>query len=176
MKEETDALEAQGTWDPIPAKVPPGAKAIKCRFVYKNKFDEQGRHTRYKSRLVCMGYSTVYGVHYFETFAPVVNASSLRLLMLYALENELELEICDVDNAFVQADLSEDTVIYMEAPPGMDLPKGYALYLRKALYGINTSPHHFNNHLDERLRAYIATLFPARRIPVSTTSLETLWL
>jgi hypothetical protein len=101
-----------------------------------------------------MGYSTVYGIHYFETFAPVVNASSLRLLMLYALEHELDLEMCDVDNVFVQADLPKDTVIYMEAPPGMNLPKGYALRLRKALYGLKDSPHHFNNYLDERLRAY----------------------
>jgi hypothetical protein len=111
MKLELDALIAQGTWDPKPHRLPPGEKPIKCRFVFKNKTD--GRH---KSRLVCMGYSTIHGKHYFETFAPVVNSASMRLLMLYALENGLELDMCDVANAFVQAELPDNEVIYMDYP------------------------------------------------------------
>ena len=87
-----------------------------------------------------------------KLFPPSLMLRPLRLLMLYALENSLDLEICDVDNAFVQAELPENEVIYMEAPPGMNVPAGYALRLRKALHGLKDNPHRFNKHLDVRLR------------------------
>jgi hypothetical protein len=74
--------------------------------------------------------------------------------MLYALENGLELDMCDVANAFVQAELPDNEVIYMDYPPGMIGPEGHALRLRKALYGLKDSPHHFNKHLDSRLRRH----------------------
>ncbi len=39
----------------------------------------------------------------------------------------------DIKAAYLNANLKEE--IYMEAPPGFDIPKGYILKLKKGVYG-----------------------------------------
>lgn len=53
MTHEIVALEDQHTWDIT--DLPPGKVAIGCRWVYKLKFNSNGRIERHKSRLLALG-------------------------------------------------------------------------------------------------------------------------
>ena len=53
MAQEIDALEKNGTWSI--ESLPPGKKAIGCKWVYKTKFGSDGIVERLKARLVARG-------------------------------------------------------------------------------------------------------------------------
>jgi hypothetical protein len=88
--------------------------------------------------LVAKGYSQEYGIDYEETFAPVARMVTVRCLITVASINKWNIYQMDVKNAFLNDDLSEE--VYMDAPPGMETPKGKVLRLQKALYGLKQAP------------------------------------
>ena len=45
--------------------------AIGNKWIFKNKFNEDGQFIRNKSILVCKGYAQIEGIDFDETFAPV---------------------------------------------------------------------------------------------------------
>jgi Reverse transcriptase (RNA-dependent DNA polymerase) len=69
MLEELGALDKNKTWELV--SLPPGKKAVGCKWVFTVKQNPEGRVERYKARLVAKGYSQTYGIDYDETFAPV---------------------------------------------------------------------------------------------------------
>ena len=82
MQLEITALESNHTWDVT--DLPPGKKAINCKWVYKLKFRADGTLERYKARLVVMGNRQKEGVDYKETFAPVAKMTTVRYLLSVA--------------------------------------------------------------------------------------------
>ena len=60
---------------------PPGANVIGTRWVLSKKFDADGHLVKHKARLVAQGYTQKYGIDFQQTYSPVVNAASLRLLL-----------------------------------------------------------------------------------------------
>ena len=59
MKAEIEALERNGTWKI--EDLPPGKKAIGCKWVYKIKYKSDGTIERFKARLVVLGNNQVEG-------------------------------------------------------------------------------------------------------------------
>ena len=55
MEEEMRALAENETWDLVDASK--GVKPIRCRWVYKVKYNTDGSVNRYKARLVVKGYA-----------------------------------------------------------------------------------------------------------------------
>ncbi len=82
---EYHSLIENHTWDLV--KLPEGKSVIGCKWVYKVKYDGEGKIDRFKSRLVAKGYSQRYGIDFVETFAPVVRHSSVQTLLAYAVQN-----------------------------------------------------------------------------------------
>ena len=53
------------------------------------KHRSDGTVERFKGRLVAKGFSQRYGVDYFETYSPVVRFSSIRVLIAFAVQNDM---------------------------------------------------------------------------------------
>ena len=53
MQREIDALEMNETW--VVADLPPGKKALGCKWIYKIKYQSNGTIERFKAQLVILG-------------------------------------------------------------------------------------------------------------------------
>ena len=90
------------TWDLVE---PPEGRA--CKWVFKVKYDGEGKVERFKSRLVAKGYSQRYGIDFEETFSPVVHFSSIRTLLALAVQKDMIVHQMDVVTAFLNGELEE---------------------------------------------------------------------
>lgn len=115
MKHEMMALEKKGTWTPV--QRPCSIKVVDTRWVYKIKWSNDKREVKFKSRLVARGFSQEYGVNYFDTYAPVVKSSSVRMLMAIAARCNLKVQQIDIRNAYVNSDLEEE--VFIEQPDSL---------------------------------------------------------
>ena len=109
MAEEIAALERTGTWDLV--SPPPGVRPITCKWVYKIKTRSDGSLERYKARLVARGFQQEHGRDYDETFAPVAHMTTVRTLLAVASVRHWSVSQLDVQNAFLNGELSEE--VYM---------------------------------------------------------------
>ena len=82
MTDELVALEANHTWELVPA--PDGASIIGNKWIYSVKVHSDGSLDRYKARLVAQWYKQEYGIDYEETFAPVAKITTIRTLIYVA--------------------------------------------------------------------------------------------
>lgn len=82
MEDEIEALEANKTW--ILDVLPPGKKAIGCKWVYRIKYNPDGSIERYKSPLVAKGFSQMEGFDYIDVFAPVAKLATVRIVLSLA--------------------------------------------------------------------------------------------
>jgi histone deacetylase 1/2 len=98
------------------------------------------------------GDKQVAGVDYFESYAPVVSWTTVRLLMSLSLAFNLETRQTDFSNAFAQAYLKEE--VYVELPQGFQPPPNspeVVLQLVKSLYGLVQAPMCWYDHLKTAL-------------------------
>ena len=82
MDEEMQSLLKNHTWDVV--LLPPGKKAVGCKWVQTKKHHVDATLERYKSRLVARGFTQSYGIDYFETFAPVAKMEMICILLALA--------------------------------------------------------------------------------------------
>ena len=136
----------------VKCKLPPGKKALPCKWVYALKTDSNNVIVRYKARLVVRGDFQIDGIDYEEIFSPIVRWESIRLfLALTVLLKLIPLQL-DVDTAFLLADLDEE--IYMNPPPGDNLEDGFVYRLKKSLYGLKQAGRNWNQLLNNILQDY----------------------
>ena len=102
--------------------LPPGKKDVGCRYVFKVKITPKGDIERYKVRLVAEGFLQQEGIDYNEVFAPVIDSTSITLLLAIASHFDWELEQMDVITAFMHGRLEEE--VYMKTPPRMYIKGG----------------------------------------------------
>jgi Reverse transcriptase (RNA-dependent DNA polymerase) len=100
--------------------------------VFDNKLD--GNFTR-KARIVANGHETSPSPGI--TYASVVSRDSVRIAVLYASLNDLDILSCDVGNAYLNANSREK--LWIEAGPEFGSDTGSVMIIRKALYGLSSS-------------------------------------
>ncbi|KAF1318440.1 Gag-pol polyprotein, partial [Globisporangium splendens] len=140
------SLKENDTWDVV--ALPPGRKAIGCKWVFKVKENQDGEIDRHKARLVAKGFSQKYGIDYEETFAPVAKFTSIWIILSLAAKYNLMLHQMDVKTAFLNGVLDED--IYMKQPDGYvdQAHPDYVCKLKRSLYGLKQAPRMWNQTID----------------------------
>ncbi len=87
------------------------------------------------------------GVDFFETYAPVVQWTMIRLMLILEVLLGLKSKQGDVTCAFLHADLAPDETVYVAMPLGFNTKsengKHQVLKLNKTLYGLRQSPRAF---------------------------------
>ncbi|KAM0789079.1 hypothetical protein ACM66B_003140 [Microbotryomycetes sp. NB124-2] len=113
--------------------LPPTAKLLGSKWVFKTKPDETGSVTKYKARLVALGCHQRNGIDYKETFALVAQFASICLLIALAASQGWPIIQADVDKAYLHGDLDKD--LYLRIPQGVHGLQGKVLKLQRSLYG-----------------------------------------
>ena len=103
-----------------------------------------------KARLVAKGFKRKYGVQYLETFSPIANVASMRLLVVLACKYNLELLNWDIEQAFVQSELDHE--VFMKLPPGCGTMSGKVVRLNKSLCGLKQASRTFYKRLVSDLK------------------------
>jgi hypothetical protein len=119
-------------------------------WVFRIKDNCHGDPIKYKCRLCVQGFDQIHGTDYEDTFAPTGKASTLRMLLLYSLHQNLQITQFDVQGAFLHAPLSEE--VYIKTPKGVNRDSPY-LKLRKALYGLKQAPKNWYETLTSWLES-----------------------
>ena len=131
------------------SKMPPGAKTILSFWAFKRKRLPDSTIAKYKARLNTHGGMQRWGVDYWETYAPIVNLISVRLILAISVIHKLDTKSIDFVQAFPQANLERD--VFMELQYGFEHGnKGqYVLKLKKNLYGLCNASYNWFKKLAE---------------------------
>jgi len=137
MKEKTDSLAHEQTWDLV--RLPAGKTALQNKWVYKLK-EEDGGKQRYKARLVVKWFAQKKGIDFDEIFSPIVKMTLIRTILSPVVAEDFHLEQLDVKTSFLHGDLEEE--IYMQQPQGYEVKgkKKLVCRLKKSLYGLKQAP------------------------------------
>ena len=144
MTKEMESHMQCGTWEL--EERPRGRRVIGSKWVFTLPLNADNTIRKWKARLVAQGFSQTAGVDYKETWSPVVKKESVRFILAMAAVHNLDLFQDDVSTAYLNADIEEDTVIFMRQPKGFTEP-GMVCRVRKALYGLKQSGRLWNKHL-----------------------------
>jgi hypothetical protein len=142
MQAEIDLLYQKNCWDLVRSSdMPPGVRAIPGQWVYKKKQNDKDGPIRYKARWVIRGnqLSDSYFEHDHDSYAPVVSATTSRILFAAAAHYGWTILQADAVLAFLNGKL-KDTV-YMRQPYGFEQGQHGTLVckLNQSLYGLTPS-------------------------------------
>lgn len=148
--EEYQSLIKNGTWSLT--DLPPGRQPITNKWIFKTKYDQDGKVSRHKARLVVHGFSQVYGQDYTETFAPVAKFTTMRIVLAIAAQENFHLQQLDVKMAFLNGEIDED--IYMIQPQGYIKPgqESKVCKLHKGIYGLKQSGRKWFERFEKSLK------------------------
>lgn len=156
FNDEITSLRENNVWEVVPR--PKGRKIVDGKWVCKVKGDAQGNLERFKARYVAKGFSQVQGLDYDETFAPVVQYDSLRLLLAISANKRWKPRQLDIKTAFLYGILNEE--IYMQLPEGFR-KEDHVARLNRCIYGLKQSPREWYFRLVEYLKpsGFTSSLF-----------------
>ena len=163
-KEELDTLvgpEGFDVWDEVPRE--PWMNVLPSTWAFRIKRFPSGAIRKLKARFCACGYRQIKNVDFFETYAPVVSWTTVRLLLILSIELGLATSQVDYTAAFVHAEVQRppdyDTMTpeqqrrtgtFVEMPRGFSKPHT-VLRLKKSLYGLKSAPIQFFKFLKDKL-------------------------
>ncbi len=100
-------------------------KIFNLLILLKQKRDKHQEITKYKARLVMDGSRAQLGVDGFDTYAPVIDYSTVRLLISLAFGNHWEMFHWDISVAFTNAKAEEETYVMFSISFPDNLFPGY---------------------------------------------------
>ncbi|CAI7793095.1 unnamed protein product [Closterium sp. NIES-54] len=149
MDKELKALQERNTWKVVPIGVARNKTILTGKWVFRVKTKADGTIDKFKARWVVRGFDQEHGRDFTETFAPVSQHTSLRILLAVAAMKRKKLRQIDVANAFLYAPV--DAEIYVELPHGSHGEPNQVCQLQKSLYGIKQAPRLWQQYLHARL-------------------------
>lgn len=143
---EIVALENKDSWDVIDRteemNVLPSTWAFKCK-----RFPD-GSVRKLKARFCVRGDRQIQDVDFHETWAPVVNWNTVRLMLILSQVLGLSTKQVDYTTAFLHAPIEEEVFVAM--PRGFSEPNK-VLKLKRCLYGLRQAPRNFFQFLQSNL-------------------------
>lgn len=149
MTTEYNSLIKNNTWNLV--ELPKDRKAIKCKWVFRTKNDENGNIIKYKARLVAKGFSQIPGIDYEETYAPVSRSVTFRTLLCMASLKKMNVVHIDIQSAFLNGTIKEE--IYMEQAPLFNDGSKRVYRLIRSIYGLKQSANVWNEAFTTYLQA-----------------------
>ena len=162
MRTELETLTVQkDAWDVVTRE--PWMNVLPSTWAFRCKRYPDGLIKKLKARFCVRGDHQREGVDFFDTFAPVVSWTTVRLMLILSLILDLSTRQVDYTAAFLHADIDKDpnyekltkeekrrSGVYVEMPRGFSEP-GKVLKLKKSLYGLKQAPRNFFQHLKAKL-------------------------
>jgi hypothetical protein len=112
-------LEAINAWSVIDRL---DHHVIASTWAFKCKRYPDGLIKKFKARFCARGNQKLEGIDFFETYAPVVQWTTIRLMLILEILLGLKSKQGDVTCAFLHADLKPGENVYV------DMPLGFAQY------------------------------------------------
>ena len=126
----------------------PWMNVVSSVWAFKRKRYPDGAIRKLKARICARGFEQIEGVDYFETFAPVVQWMTVRLVLIMTILLNLENKQIDYTAAFLQAPLDHD--VYVEMPKLFNV-EGKVWKLQRAIYGLKDAPRAYFLHTKNKL-------------------------
>ena len=145
-KEFNDMIKRKVWRETRTSEIPENRRLIGSKWVFKKK-----RNGVYRARLVGLGYSQIAGVDHKDNFSPVVTDTTFRCVLVMALLEGWNMEVVDIETAFLYGILDEE--IFMKMPEGLDIyldtnfSNHECLVLDKAIYGLVQAARQFHRRL-----------------------------
>ena len=98
MNEELDQIEKNETWELVPR--PKDKNVIGTKWVFKNKFNQDGQVIRNNTRLVCKAYTQVEGIDFEETYSSVERLEAIRMFLALSCHKKFIVYQMDVKCVF----------------------------------------------------------------------------
>jgi hypothetical protein len=157
MQREIDDHMSRGHWKIIKrSDVPKGATVLPAVWSMKRKHRISTCEVyKWKARLTVDGSKQRYGIHYDETYSPVITWPTTRFFLIQSLLLGWHTQQLDFLLAYPQADV--DCPLYMEIPKGVKVAgqpifmETYVLQLIKNLYGQKQASWVWHLWMTERL-------------------------
>jgi hypothetical protein len=143
---EIDTLEGMDAWEVVDRT--PDMEVIGSTWAFKLKRFPSGLVKKFKARFCARG--DMEKENNFETYCPVVQWTTVRLMLILEVLLGLKSKQGDITAAFLHAEVEEDRNIYVEMPRGFRKP-GKVLRLKRWLYGNRESPREFWKYLTRKL-------------------------
>ncbi len=156
MDAEIRCMEERDVWRVVPREL--WMKVIDNQWVFDNKIDGYTRDLlKRRARLVVKGFTQIKGIHYYDSFAAVVQYESIRMFFAIVAAHGLEFWLIDFVGAYLNAEPQGEN--YIALPKGYedvvtrDYPKGpeYVLQMRRAMYGTMDAGNAWFHELNQTL-------------------------
>lgn len=157
MDKEIQDLVDRNSFELVPRSEPmsKGEQIIKSMWAFRRKRKPSGEISRYKARLCVRGdlqrASSSYTTN--ETFAPVVEWSTVRMLFTLGVMHDWKSASIDFRSAFTQGQLPQP--IYLELPPGYQKANPHladkVMKITTSLYGEQRAANLWYNKIREDL-------------------------
>ena len=126
----------------------PFMNVVSSVWAFKRKRYPDGSLRKLKARICARGFEQKEGIDYFETYAPVVQWMTVRLVLIMTILLNLENKQIDYTAAFLQAPIDHD--VYVDMPKLFSVT-GKVWKLQRAIYGLKDAPRAYFLHTKNKL-------------------------
>ena len=152
---EIATLEAINAWEVLEYDSETMPNAIRLTWAFKCKRFPDGLIEKFKARFCARGDMQLEGVDFFETYAPVVQWTTIRLMFILEVLLGLKSKQGGVTCTFLHADLEPGETVYADMPLGFNSKskngKRQVLKLNKTLYELCQSRRAFWKYITKNL-------------------------
>jgi hypothetical protein len=149
MTEEYQSIIKNDVWEIVPRSK--SKDVVSSKWLYKIKHVVDGSVEKYKARILAHGFSQKEGIEYEETFSPVARYTSIKTIIALETKMKWKLHQMDVKTTFLNGVIEEE--VYIEQTQEFEVEDKYThVYkLKKALYGLKTTPRSWYGRIDSFL-------------------------